>query len=88
MPADATRQAVGLTLPTLGRALLRVMPGPQDEWFQAGALSAVSGVSFRISPRSNRMGYRLEGPPLARVRQRELISEITPEILSLIAGID
>lgn len=75
MPADATRKAVGLALPTIGRARLRVMPGPQGDWFQAEALRAVSGVSFRISPRSNRMGYRLEGPPLARVRQHELISE-------------
>lgn len=69
------RKAVGLTLPTGGRARLRVVPGPQADWFHADALRAVSGVSFRISPRSNRMGYRLEGPPLARVRHDELISE-------------
>jgi len=71
----ATRKAVGLTLPTGGRARLRVVPGPQDDWFHADALKMVSGVSFRISPRSNRMGYRLEGPPLPRLREGELISE-------------
>lgn len=69
------RKAAGLTLPTKGRALLRVVPGPQDDWFQADALRTIAGVSFRISPRSNRMGYRLEGPPLPRVREGELISE-------------
>ena len=69
------RKAVGLTLPTKGRALLRVMPGPQAEWFQADALTALANVSFRVSPQSNRMGYRLQGPPLVRVRENELISE-------------
>jgi len=69
------RKAVGLTLPTGGRVRLRVVAGPQDHWFHADALKAVSGVSFRVSPRSNRMGYRLEGPPLVRVRDGELISE-------------
>ena len=75
MRSDATRTAVGLALPTGGRARLRVVPGPQADWFQADTLRAVPGVNFRISPRSNRMGYRLEGPPLTRVRQDELISE-------------
>jgi antagonist of KipI len=69
------RKAVGLTLPTAGRARLRVVPGPQDDWFQPEALQLMAGVSFRISPRSNRMGYRLEGPPLGRAREGELISE-------------
>ena len=69
------RKAVGLTLPTNGRALLRVVAGPQDHWFAAGAMKTVDAVSFRISPRSNRMGYRLQGPPLQRVRDGELISE-------------
>jgi antagonist of KipI len=69
------RKSAGLTLPTNGRALLRVIPGPQADWFESDALKTISGVSFRISPQSNRMGYRLQGPPLARAREGELISE-------------
>lgn len=69
------RKAQGLTLPSKGRALLRVMPGPQADWFDADAMKTIAGVSFRISPQSNRMGYRLQGPPLARSRDGELISE-------------
>jgi antagonist of KipI len=69
------RKSAGLTLPSTGRALLRVMPGPQADWFQADALRAIASVSFRISPQSNRMGYRLQGPPLVRAREDELISE-------------
>lgn len=73
--ARPMRKAVGLTLPTGGRARLRVVPGPQDEWFQPEAIRMMAGVSFRISPSSNRMGYRLQGPPLPRLREGELISE-------------
>jgi antagonist of KipI len=73
--ARPTRKSPGLMLPSNGRALLRVMPGPQAGWFHADALKAFAGVSFRISPQSNRMGYRLQGPPLARLHDQELISE-------------
>jgi antagonist of KipI len=69
------RKAAGLMLPPRGRALLRVLPGPQDHWFAPEALKMMVSVGFRISPRSNRMGYRLEGPPLPRVKDSELISE-------------
>lgn len=69
------RKSAGLTLPPKGRALLRVLLGPQDHWFAPDALKMMVSVSFRISPRSNRMGYRLEGPPLPRVKDGELISE-------------
>lgn len=68
-------RASGLTLPAAGRARLRLLPGPQVEWFDQQALAVLTSVSFRISPRSNRMGYRLEGPPLARATEGEPISE-------------
>ncbi len=70
--ARPLRKSGGLTLPTKGRALLRVMAGPQADWFEADALKTISGVSFRISPQSNRMGYRLQGPPLVRVARRRV----------------
>jgi biotin-dependent carboxylase-like uncharacterized protein len=69
------RRAPGITLPAGGRARLRLLPGPQADWFEPSALETLTNVSFRISPRSNRMGFRLEGPPLARQRQAEPISE-------------
>lgn len=80
LPVKGTAQprpnrARGLTLPTGGRARLRVLAGSQAEWFGADAWRALTTVSFRISPRSNRMGYRLEGPPLPRLSQDEPISE-------------
>jgi biotin-dependent carboxylase-like uncharacterized protein len=73
--AGAARRAAGLTLPSGGRARVRVLPGAQSEWFEPAALSTLTGVSFRVSPRSNRMGYRLEGAPLPRRSSDEPISE-------------
>ena len=70
-----SRRAQGLTLPANGRARLRILPGPQTDWFTPQAMATLTGISFRISPRSNRMGYRLEGPPLAWARDDEPISE-------------
>jgi antagonist of KipI len=74
-PRQARRRAPGVTLPTSGRARLRLLPGPQADWFHSSAVTVLTSVSFRISPRSNRMGFRLEGPPLARQREGEPISE-------------
>jgi len=75
LPPRPPRKSAGLTLPSKGRALLRVIAGPQAGWFESDALKTISGVSFRISPQSNRMGYRLQGPPLVQVHEGELISE-------------
>lgn len=69
------RRATGLLLPTAGRGRLRVLLGTQGDWFTDEALAAFRATSFRTSPRSNRMGYRLEGPPLARRRSGEPVSE-------------
>jgi antagonist of KipI len=69
------RRAIGLVLPSMGRARLRVLAGPQADWFTDEARATFRATSFRISPRSNRMGYRLEGPPLPRARTGEPISE-------------
>ncbi len=72
--AAPLRRASGLTLPVRGRARLRLLPGAQADWFAPTTHKTLASVSFRVSPRSNRMGYRLEGPPLMRSRHEELIS--------------
>lgn len=54
---------------------LRVIPG--EHWCDFGAEAQVlfSRATYRISLKSDRMGYRLEGPALLRPDPRELISE-------------
>jgi biotin-dependent carboxylase-like uncharacterized protein len=55
--------------------VLRVRPGPRDDWFSHDAVDVLVGTEWRVSPASNRVGIRLEGPPLRRARTDELLSE-------------
>ncbi|WP_019631077.1 biotin-dependent carboxyltransferase family protein [Actinomadura atramentaria] len=54
---------------------LRVLPGPRDDWFAAGALAALTSAVYTVADASNRVGVRFDGPPLDRVRDGELPSE-------------
>ncbi|MCC7125120.1 MAG: biotin-dependent carboxyltransferase family protein [Acidobacteria bacterium] len=45
---------------------LRVLDGPQAAWFTDEAWQQLTTARYRLSPQSNRMGYRLEGPMLSR----------------------
>ncbi len=58
-----------------GEAVLRVAPGPRDDWFASAALDVLTASEWKVTPASNRVGIRLAGPPLARVRTDELLSE-------------
>ncbi|WP_197408500.1 5-oxoprolinase/urea amidolyase family protein [Kocuria rhizophila] len=58
--------------------VLRVLPGPREDWFTPEALSALRERTWRVSSDSNRVGVRFETPPeggLARSREDELASE-------------
>jgi antagonist of KipI len=58
-------------------ALLRVLPGPQDDCFADGALELLTSHPYRLSSRSDRMGYRLEGPTLAHTGTGPWLSDGT-----------
>jgi biotin-dependent carboxylase-like uncharacterized protein len=63
-------------VPLAGRVLeLRFLPGMQAGWFCAEALEIFRSATFRISPVSDRMGIRLDGPVLERGRTGELLSQ-------------
>jgi antagonist of KipI len=54
-------------------SVLRFTRGPQIEYFNARSYRQFTVTAYRVSPRSNRMGYRLEGPvpdiePVERTR--------------------
>ncbi|MGV9243827.1 5-oxoprolinase subunit C family protein [Streptomyces sp. NPDC003710] len=55
--------------------VLRVTPGPRDDWFSTDAFRTLVTRAYRVSAASNRIGLRTEGPALARVRAGELPSE-------------
>lgn len=49
-------------------AAICVVPGPDLERFDASALGLLLASEFRVDPRSDRVGTRLAGPALPRVR--------------------
>ncbi|MEU6252799.1 biotin-dependent carboxyltransferase family protein [Streptomyces sp. NPDC047043] len=55
--------------------VLRVTLGPRDDWFTPEALRAFTTRAYRVSPASNRIGLRTEGPSLERALPGELPSE-------------
>jgi len=61
--------------PPAGVVQARVTPGPRRDWFDAVAWGRLSGQPWTVSSDSNRIGLRLEGTRLTRVRNGELPSE-------------
>ncbi|MFI6801460.1 biotin-dependent carboxyltransferase family protein [Streptosporangium canum] len=55
--------------------VLRILPGPRDDWFVPGALAALCAGPYQVSQDSNRVGVRLDGARLERARDGELPSE-------------
>ncbi|GHE23926.1 biotin-dependent carboxyltransferase family protein [Streptomyces capillispiralis] len=55
--------------------VLRVTPGPRDDWFTPAAVRVLTSRTYRVSPASNRIGLRTTGPALERARRDELPSE-------------
>jgi len=54
---------------------LRVTAGPRADWFAPEALELLAGAEWEVANESNRSGARLNGPPLPRLREGELLSE-------------
>ena len=59
-------------------ATLRILPGPQQEWFPEEALDVLQAEPFTIHPQSDRMGARLLGRQrIPRRSSDEMISDAT-----------
>jgi antagonist of KipI len=68
-PTPAPRLGVGVTT-------LRVLRGPQHEWFDAGAFERLESERFTIQSDSDRMGFRLRGgQAIPRRSDEEMISD-------------
>lgn len=61
--------------PTGGTLRVRVEPGPRRDWFDEAAWEQLLTQTWEVDSRSNRVGVRLTGEPLARRRDGELVSE-------------
>jgi len=67
--------APALTLPEREPVVIHAMEGRHHTHCDAAAQRAFFGETWKVSPDSNRMGYRLNGPPLARAEAFEILSE-------------
>jgi biotin-dependent carboxylase-like uncharacterized protein len=56
---------------------IRAVPGPQDERFAPGALERLFAAAYAVTAASDRMGTRLDGPPLAHrsAASAEIVSD-------------
>lgn len=82
--AQTERRAFGVRAPEwamagepsdIGKAIsLRVMAGPEYEQFTIDARESLWGAPWRVTPQSNRMGSRLQGPALKRRRPVDMLS--------------
>lgn len=59
-------------------ATIRVLAGPQQDYFAADALAVLQSAPYVIAQNSDRMGFRLEGPRLTHARGADIISDATP----------
>jgi biotin-dependent carboxylase-like uncharacterized protein len=74
-PDDPVSGAVAA--PARASGVLRIVPGPRADWFTPGALDTLRSATWTVRADSDRIGVRLDGPALQRVRVDELPSEPT-----------
>jgi biotin-dependent carboxylase-like uncharacterized protein len=72
-PARAAPRAEATRAPAL--RTLRVVPGPREDRFGLGAVELLCTAEWRVTPASNRVGVRLDGPELSWASADELRSE-------------
>lgn len=76
-PSPTSSAAARLVAPWLERAtdVIRVILGPQDDYFAPDQIEAFLTRIWSLSGRSDRMAYLLEGAPLVSARGSDLVSD-------------
>jgi len=54
---------------------LRVVSGPQSDYFSSEILELFLSSEYTVTPQSDRQGYRLTGPALRHIRSHDVITE-------------
>ncbi len=55
--------------------LIRVVLGPQADYFTADSVQTFLASDYTVSPQADRMGYRLTGPALAHAKGYDIVSD-------------
>lgn len=61
--------------PMTGEATVRVVLGPQADYFDPEAIATLLSSEYAIAPSSDRMGCRLEGPAIVHKEAKEIVSD-------------
>lgn len=54
---------------------IRIVLGPQDDYFSSAEIAAFLAAEWRVASASDRMGFRLEGPPISAARGNNIVSD-------------
>lgn len=54
---------------------IRVMMGPQDDYFTEDAIRTFLSAEFTVSPQADRMGFQLNGPQLEHAKGFNIVSD-------------
>ena len=65
----------GATQPVQAVLRIRALPGPHLSYFSPAGIDTFFSSEYVVSPRSDRRGLRLEGPPVELVRPADLPPE-------------
>jgi allophanate hydrolase subunit 2 len=76
-PRPAPVEPMAILAPWIGErpAKSRVMLGPQQDYFSPEAIETFLTARWRLSERSDRMAYRLEGPLLQHLKGHDIVSD-------------
>ncbi len=74
-PAARLGLPAALRPPVDGDVSLRIVRGPQDDYFTEEALAVLGREAYRVSMEIDRLGYRLDGPRLAHRAKVEMLSD-------------
>jgi antagonist of KipI len=59
---------------------IRILPGPEINFFRSDAIKTLLNGKYTVSPDSNRMGYRLDGAKITtKTNEKEIISSPVPK---------
>lgn len=66
-----------MSMPVLEQGIrqIRAVLGPQDDYFSPEEIRKFTQSVYTVSPASDRMGYRLQGEPLQKIKQEDLITD-------------
>jgi antagonist of KipI len=83
---DGRRMAPGLA-PRYGHShRLRVVPGPQHTAFTPKGLETLLSAAYTVTSQSDRIGCRLQGPPIEHATSPDIVSDAVPAGAIQVAG--